>query len=116
MTTKLIFLIPTIAFLLGCSSDTATIEPSQQAPAAVSERQQAPSPTEGTSDFTHIITTDTVYYEIGPQQAQPPDGTLKAGTKVNVVREAGSYCRVESEDGVVGLVEAGAVKEVGDNR
>ena len=31
---------------------------------------------------THVIATDAVYYKGGPQQAQPPDGTFKAGTKV----------------------------------
>lgn len=86
------------ALLLGCSSDV-TPKPSEQPPAAVSEEQQTPSPSETTEKFTHIITADTEYYTTGPQQARPPDGTLKAGTKVRVVEEAGSYCRVETEDG-----------------
>ena len=73
---------------------------------------QSPQPPQ-TPTFTHTITIDTEYYADGPQQARPPDGTMKAGTKVNVVQEAGSYCRVKSEDGVEVYVAADSVKGVG---
>lgn len=111
MAVRILMSFSVVALLIGCSTDTAP-EPSPQPPAAVSEEQQAPSPSEGTGEFTHIITTDAEYYTTGPQQARPPDGTLEAGTKVKVVEEAGSYCRVETEDGVVGLVAGDVVKEV----
>ena len=62
--------------------------------------------------YTHTITVDTEYYTDGPQQARPPDGIMKAGTKVNVVEEAGSYCRVKSEDGVEGHVATGSLKAI----
>jgi hypothetical protein len=62
-----------------------------------------------TQQFTHIITTDTQYYTTGPQQARPPDGTLAAGTKVRLVEEAGSYCRIETEDGLMAFVAADAL-------
>ena len=113
MTPKLLPLL-LAALLLGCSADTGTPEPPPQQPAAVSEEQQTPSPSEGPENFNHVITADTEYYTDGPQQARPPDGTLKAGTKVRVVEEAGSYCRVEGEDGVVGFVVVDVVKEVGE--
>ena len=63
---------------------------------------------------THTITTDTEYYLSGPQQARPPEGKLKAGTKVEVLEEAGSYCRVKSEDDVVGFVVTDSLKAVQD--
>ena len=103
MTTKLLPLLITITLLVGCSPDTS-LEPSQQPPAAASEEQQTLSPTESREEFTHVITTDTAYYTTGPQQARPPDGTLEAGTKVRVIEDAGSYCRVETEDEVIGFV------------
>ena len=73
--------------------------------------QPPPAPT-----FTHTITIDTEYYADGPQQARPPDGTMKAGTKVNVIEDAGSYCRVKSEDGIEVYVVADSVKAVGSNQ
>ena len=60
--------------------------------------------------FTHTITIDTEYYTDGPQQARPPDGKMKVGTKVSLVEEAGSYCRVKSEDGVEGYIAAGSLE------
>jgi hypothetical protein len=41
--------------------------------------------------FSHVITTEVEYYTTGPQQGRPPDGKFRAGTKVNIVQEAGSY-------------------------
>ena len=63
--------------------------------------------------FTHTVTIDTEYYTDGPQQARPPDGTMKAGTKVTLVEEAGSYCRVKSENGIEGYVVADSLKAAG---
>jgi hypothetical protein len=96
MTTKLIPLL-LMAIVTGCTKPTPT-------PPA------APAPT-----FTHTITIDTEYYTDGPQQARPPDGKLKAGTKVNLVQDAGSYCRVKSEDEIEAYVAAGSVKAVVGN-
>jgi hypothetical protein len=62
-----------------------------------SEQQAEPA-------FTHVIATDTAYYLTGPQQASPPDGTFKAGTKVWLLREAGSYVRVRAENGTEAYV------------
>jgi hypothetical protein len=62
--------------------------------------------------FSHTISVETEYYLGGPQQAQPPDGTFKAGTEVRLLAEGGSYCLVESEDGVVAWVAADALKPV----
>ena len=41
---------------------------------------------------------------------------MKAGTKVNVVEEAGSYCRVKSEDGIEGYVVVDSLEAVGSNQ
>lgn len=62
---------------------------------------------------THVITTDAVYYKGGPQQAQPPDGTFKTGTKVTLIEEAGSYSLVRSADGIDAYVAADALSRVG---
>jgi len=62
---------------------------------------------------THVIATDALYYKGGPQQAQPPDGTFKAGTKITLIEEAGSYSLVRSADGVEAYVAADALSKVG---
>ena len=90
MTNKLLPLL-LMAILFGCTH--------QQPPAATT--------------FTHTITIDTEYYTDGPQQARPPDGTMRAGTNVTLVEEAGSYCRVKSEEGIEGYVATGSLKAAG---
>tara|TARA_B100000959_G_scaffold277462_1_gene334057 strand:- start:247 stop:1023 length:777 start_codon:yes stop_codon:yes gene_type:complete len=62
--------------------------------------------------FTHEISGPfaTVYYLGGPQQARPPEGRFKPGTRVRVVRNVGSYCIVESENGITAHVSTGALK------
>jgi len=62
--------------------------------------------------FTHVVAVDTPYYTAGPQQARPPDGTFKAQTKVSLVRDAGSYCQVQAENGVTAYVSTGALKKL----
>lgn len=65
-----------------------------------------------TAAFTYVVVADTPYYTAGPQQARPPDGTLKAQTKVRVLRDAGSYCQIESETGVTAYVSTGALTKL----
>ena len=110
MTNKLLLLL-LMAVLFGCSTDATDPEQDPQ-PAATSEEQQAPSSAETTTEFTHRITIDTEFYTGGPQQARPPDGTMKAGTKVILIREAGSYCQVQSEDGVEAYVTTGSLEPI----
>ncbi len=62
------------------------------------------------SAWTHQLARTAEYYKDGPQQMRPPDGKLPAGTKVRVLREAGSYTLVESESGVTAYVAADALK------
>jgi hypothetical protein len=102
MTSRLFPLLLTAA-VLGCCSDCAVPEQDQQ-PSA--------TPTATNESFTHIIANDAQYYLGGPQQARPPDGTLKAGVKVELVEDAGSYCRVRSEDGVEAYVATDSLKPV----
>ena len=61
---------------------------------------------------THVITADTVYYMSGPQQARPPEGTFKAGTKVTLVQNAGSYSLVRSAGGVRAYVSTASLKAI----
>ena len=63
------------------------------------------------SEFTHIISCETDYYTTGPQQNRPPDGTYPAGTRVNIVEDAGSYVLVRSEDTIEAYVTAQHVKK-----
>jgi len=62
--------------------------------------------------FTHEITgpVGTFYYLGGPQQARPPEGKFKPGTRVRLVRNVGSYCLVESENGITAHVSTGTLK------
>jgi hypothetical protein len=62
--------------------------------------------------LTHVVHADSVYYTDGPQQSRPPDGTFKAGTKVKLVREAGSYSLVESAGGVAAYVSTGSLAPI----
>ena len=60
--------------------------------------------------FTHVVAKDTEYYLSGSQQASPPEGTLPAGTKVTLLEEAGSYCRVRSEGGIEAYVSTDSLQ------
>jgi len=62
---------------------------------------------------THVITTETAYYTTSPAQARPPDGTLRPGTKVSLLRRAGTYVQVRTDTGIRAYVAAGAIKPVG---
>jgi serpin B len=63
--------------------------------------------------FTHTIQAETPYYTSGPQQGRPPDGTLPTGTKVKLLREAGSYSQVQAESGVTAYVAGETLQEIG---
>jgi hypothetical protein len=66
----------------------------------VDERPEAPE---------RVLSTAAEYYLNGPQQASPPDGTFPAGTKVTLVRDAGSYSLVRSAAGVEAYVSNEAI-------
>lgn len=73
-------------------------------------------PTADENEFTHVIASDAVYYVGGPQQAQPPDGTFTAGTKVLIIEEAGSYSLIRSEEGIEAYVAADVVMKREEER
>ncbi len=58
---------------------------------------------------THALNADAAFYSTGPQQGRPADGTLTQGTKVRILREAGSYVQVETESGLRVFVSSGAL-------
>ncbi|MBI2823111.1 MAG: serpin family protein [Planctomycetia bacterium] len=66
--------------------------------------------------MTHVVTADTPYYRTGPQQGRPPDGELKAQSRVRLVRAAGSYSLVELRDGSQVYVDAAALEPIGELR
>ena len=76
---------------------------------AADEANAPDKSTKAEPEFTHVVVKSTLYYKGGPQQAQPPDGTFTAGTKVRLLRAAGSYSRVRSEGGIEGYVAAKAI-------
>ena len=65
--------------------------------------------------FTHTIAgLGGVYYYLGgPQQARPPEGQFKPGTRVTLVRKNGSYSVVKSETGITAHVPTAALKPIG---
>ena len=67
--------------------------------------------------FTHQIAGlgGVHYYLIGPQQARPPEGKFKPGTRVRNVRGAGSYSQVASETGVTAFVAPAALQPIKKN-
>lgn len=84
-------------------------------PAANAEEQDSErgSPRKPEPSFSHVVAADAEYYTTGPQQGRPPDGTFKAGTKVTLLRKAGSYSRVQAENGVTAYVASDALREIG---
>jgi hypothetical protein len=108
-----LFVLLVVVVLLGCTHEPAVPgpEPSPQ-PVASPETDPSKGSPEAEGGFTHELTVDTAYYSGGPQQARPPDGTLKAGIKVEVIEDAGSYCRVRSEDGTEAYVDVGSLREI----
>lgn len=59
---------------------------------------------------THTVAGDTPFYLDGPQQARPADGALAAGSRVTLVRAAGSYAQVVMPDGRRAYVAADSLK------
>jgi hypothetical protein len=63
--------------------------------------------------FTHVVKTDTPYYETGPQQGRPEDGTLTKGTKVSLTgKKIGGYVQVDAEGGVQGFVDQNDLEKI----
>jgi PBP1b-binding outer membrane lipoprotein LpoB len=99
MRLQIIACIVLASLVVGCSG--------QSTPEA---QKSADSPAQ---PFSHVIATEVEYYKIGPQQGRPPDGKFPAGTKVNIIRQAGSYTQVRSEGGIEATVASDAIKELG---
>ena len=106
---KRLFVLLVVALLLGCTQEPAA--PGPDAPPGP-ERDPSKGSPAAEGGFTHVLTVDAAYYTGGPQQARPPDGTLNAGAKVELIEDAGSYCRVRSEDGVEAYVDVGSLREI----
>ncbi len=59
--------------------------------------------------FHHVVLVGTPYHVSGPAQATPPEGVLRAGTRVRLLEQAGSHARIETEDGIRGYVASDAL-------
>jgi uncharacterized protein YgiM (DUF1202 family) len=92
--------------LVGCSAKSSPA-PNQTTEAATQAANEKPG-----ESYRHVIAAEVEYYTSGPQQGRPPDGKFKAGTKVNVIQEAGSYTQVRSEDGIEAFVASDAIKKI----
>ncbi len=64
--------------------------------------------------WTHELTDEVEFYLIGPQQARPPDGRWPKGTRLRVIRQAGSYWQVRAEDGTEAYVVSQQVRAIDD--
>ena len=99
--------------LPGCGyfTMTSTIEFPDE---VVATLNNSPTNTVIAGDFTHLIqSTGEQYYLNGPQQAQAADGSFPKGTRVKLIREAGSYSIVLSESGITAHVTTGCLKQIG---
>lgn len=96
----------------GCGiSRTYTFEFPEEIAQSLNSPQKSATPA---GDFTHLIhTAKEQYYLNGPQQAQAPDGSFEKGTKVKLIREAGSYSIVLSESGITAHVTTGCLQQIG---
>jgi len=83
---------------------------------AIYKRRVEPKKNDAKHDpsFTHTIggLGGAHYYLDGPQQARPPEGIFKTGTRVRLVRAAGSYSVVQSESGITAHVATAALKKI----
>ncbi|MEX2120736.1 MAG: hypothetical protein WD847_14185 [Pirellulales bacterium] len=91
----------------GCWSNEARQNGNAGDPAGDEERAASQG-----DELTHSVVEETAYYTDGPQQGRPPDGQLEAGTKVELIRESGSYSLVRTEEGVEAYVAADSLKEL----
>ncbi len=64
----------------------------------------------------HVVVSETPYYTDSPAQTRPPDGNLEPGTRVRLLRKAGSYVLVGSEAGIRAYVVADAIKPLSPTR
>ncbi len=110
---KRFFVITVLFALVGCADEPVPPAMAAKEPEAKSDTQ--PSQNENAkveTNSTHVIVAETVYYKGGPQQAQPPDGRFRVGTKVKLIEEAGSYILVRSEDGITAYVVADSMRKI----
>lgn len=111
-------LLPLVA--VGCfgSSETVdvTADTSQTDPRLVpSNDEEPPAQSEPEQPaWTHVVSSEAVYYKASPAQGTPPDGKLAAGVKAQVLEEAGSYTLIETEEGVQGFVASDALQALAD--
>jgi hypothetical protein len=61
--------------------------------------------------FTHVITKEAPYYKDGPQQARAQDGIFQIGTKIKILKYAGSYALIESANGIKAYIAISHMKK-----
>jgi hypothetical protein len=90
-----LLLLAALALKGGCAEQASPERKFSRSPTGSADE---PSPTVRPAPV-YELATGTVYYAGDPQRGHKPDGTLRRGTKVSLVRRAGNYSVVRIEDG-----------------
>jgi len=101
-----------IIMIFGCAS-TATEQANPAQPPVEEEKKMEIVPPKSAADMTptHRVTSQTPYYETGPQQGRPPEGSFDKDTQVVLLGDStGSYVIVESKDGRKGWIPKDALE------
>lgn len=61
---------------------------------------------------THIMIRTSEYYTNNPAQGRPADGSLKAGTEVQLINQAGSYTLVKIPSRIKVYVASTSLKPI----
>lgn len=102
----------------GCNQNSEVKQPipsedlSEQNVQNIKRNTEAPDAHHPNDNYTHVTTRETPYYVQGPWQGTPPDGILNVGTKINVVKDAGSYQLVETSNGLKAYISADDYKKL----
>lgn len=106
----------------GCKSDSEPAETTRPTtlaspttkpvtPAAPTAAASTPVPQK---DMTHEVTGDAQYFATMPAPGKPAAGTLKSGTKVDVLMPRGGYSQVMTSDGKRIYTSASDLKPLGE--
>ncbi len=96
---------------VACTSASHSPVRTEQTPSVTSRDPQLKTVPES-DPFTasHVLLREEAWYADGPHQSRPPDGVLKVGTRVRLLRNNGSYSVVELSNGRTAYVTTGSLK------
>jgi hypothetical protein len=102
---------PMLAALVACVEPPAQTRKNE--PAAVNAQTPVQAQVQvqimNTADgATHCLNRDEPWFE-HPAQARPPNGRLAEKTRVRILQDAGSYTKVQTDDGITCFVASEAL-------